>query len=75
MEGSNNFQNCMGLKMEVRNSGFLMGNVVDMFKFHAFWPSWVPWLGDREVFLHMECSRCINNLWRSINFYSSKIIF
>jgi len=50
MEGSNVFENCMGLKMEVRNSGFLMGNVVDMFKFHAFWPSWVPWLGDREVF-------------------------
>ena len=25
-------------------------NVVDMFKFQAEWPSWVPWLGGSEVF-------------------------
>lgn len=36
--------------IETRNTGFLFGNVVDMFKFHAYWPSWVPYLGDSEVF-------------------------
>jgi signal peptidase II len=34
----------------LRHTGFLMGNVVDMFKFQANWPSWVPWLGGKEVF-------------------------
>ncbi len=36
--------------VEVRNRGFLYGNVVDMFQFDAYWPSWVPWLGDSPVF-------------------------
>jgi signal peptidase II len=50
MEGSGVFVDCFGFKREVRNTGFLMGNVVDMFKFQAFWPSWVPVLGGKEVF-------------------------
>lgn len=36
--------------IETRHTGFLMGNVVDMFKFEAFWPQWMPWLGGKEVF-------------------------
>jgi len=36
--------------IETRHTGFLLGNVVDMFKFQANWPSWVPWLGGSEVF-------------------------
>lgn len=50
MEGSGIFADCYGFKREVRNTGFLMGNVVDMFKFQAYWPSWVPWIGRGEVF-------------------------
>jgi signal peptidase II len=37
-------------KIETRHTGFLLGNVVDMFKFHAVWPSWMPLIGDSEVF-------------------------
>jgi signal peptidase II len=36
--------------IETRHTGFLFGNVVDMFKFHAFWPEWVPYLGGKQVF-------------------------
>jgi signal peptidase II len=36
--------------IETRHTGFLFGNVVDMFKFHAYWPDWVPYLGKKEVF-------------------------
>ena len=50
MEGSSVFADCFGFKREIRNTGFLMGNVVDMFKFQAFWPSWVPVIGGNEVF-------------------------
>lgn len=35
---------------ETKHTGFLFGNVVDMFKFQAYWPSWMPWLGGSEVF-------------------------
>lgn len=51
LEGSGNVADC-GLfgPQEVRNTGFLFGNVVDMFKFQANWPQWVPWLGGEEVF-------------------------
>lgn len=35
---------------ETKHTGFLFGNVVDMFKFHAYWPSSMPWLGGSEVF-------------------------
>lgn len=36
--------------IEVRHTGFLYANVVDMFKFDAIWPSWMPWLGGSQVF-------------------------
>ncbi|MBM3165598.1 MAG: signal peptidase II [Bacteroidetes bacterium] len=36
--------------VEVRKTGFLFGNVVDMFQFDAHWPSWIPWLGGSPVF-------------------------
>jgi signal peptidase II len=35
---------------EIRHTGFLFGNVVDMFQFQGTWPSWVPWVGGSEVF-------------------------
>ncbi len=55
LEGSGNFSECEYFEgysetVELRNTGFLYGNVVDMFQFRATWPSWVPWLGDSEVF-------------------------
>ena len=28
--------------IETRHTGFLLGNVVDMFKFQAYWPGWMP---------------------------------
>lgn len=50
-EGSGIFVECdFWGKMETRPRGFLMGNVVDMFKFEATWPQWVPWLGGSSVF-------------------------
>lgn len=30
-------------EIETRHTGFLLGNVVDMFEFTATWPTWVPW--------------------------------
>ena len=36
--------------IETRHTGFLLGNVVDMFKFQAHWPQWMPWIGGAEVF-------------------------
>lgn len=53
LEGSGIYVDCdtlWGEKTEVRHSGFLFGNVVDMFKFQAEWPTWVPWLGGKNVF-------------------------
>jgi signal peptidase II len=55
LEGSGNFSECEYYEgytetVELRNTGFLYGNVVDMFQFRATWPSWVPWLGGSEVF-------------------------
>ncbi len=53
LEGSGIFVDCNTLwegKREIRHSGFLFGNVVDMFKFQAVWPNWVPWLGGKDVF-------------------------
>ena len=37
-------------EIETRPNGFLLGNVVDMFKFQAFWPEWMPFLANKEVF-------------------------
>ncbi len=49
--GSGIFGNCKYWgEVEVRRSGFLLGNVVDMFKFEATWPQWVPYLKGKEVF-------------------------
>lgn len=53
LEGSGIYHDCGflgGEKVESRHSGFLFGNVVDMFKFQAEWPSWMPWLAGKEVF-------------------------
>ena len=36
--------------IETRPTGFLLGNVVDMFKFDATWPTWVPIIGTKQVF-------------------------
>ena len=37
-------------KIETRHTGFLLGNVVDMFQFNLTWPSWMPWLGGKDIF-------------------------
>lgn len=37
-------------QVEIRQRGFLFGNVVDMFQFNVLWPSWVPWVGGTQVF-------------------------
>ena len=51
LEGSGIVTDCgFWGQIETRHTGFLLGNVVDMFKFQAFWPEWMPWLGGREVF-------------------------
>lgn len=51
MEGSGIYSDC-GIfgKIETRHTGFLLGNVVDMFQFNFTWPSWVPVVGGGEVF-------------------------
>ncbi len=51
LTGSGIFTDCGFLgKIETRHTGFLFGNVVDMFKFDVYWPEWVPWLGGNSVF-------------------------
>ncbi len=51
LTGSGNLTECAFYgTIETRHTGFLFGNVVDMFKFHAYWPEWVPYLGNKEVF-------------------------
>lgn len=54
LPGSGNLHDCdyFGIKeqVEIRHTGFLFGNVVDMFQFDATWPSWMPWLAGKEVF-------------------------
>lgn len=51
LEGSGIVSDCGFFgQIETRHTGFLLGNVVDMFKFQAFWPQWVPGLGGKEVF-------------------------
>lgn len=51
LEGSGKVIDC-GIygEVETRNTGFLFGNVVDMFRFEFYWPQWMPWLGGKEVF-------------------------
>ncbi len=53
LEGSGIWSDCSRYlvgNVETRHTGFLLGNVVDMFKFQANWPEWMPWLGGKEVF-------------------------
>lgn len=54
LEGSGIFMDCndygFAYPVEVRNTGFLFGNVVDMFQFDVNWPQWVPWLGGGQIF-------------------------
>ncbi len=51
LKGSGIHTNCGFFgDIETRHTGFLLGNVVDMFKFQANWPEWMPWLGGKEVF-------------------------
>ncbi|MEY4140970.1 MAG: hypothetical protein RL110_341 [Bacteroidota bacterium] len=51
MKGSGVIEKCQGIiPIEVRNHGFLYGNVVDMFHFQAYWPESMPWVGGKEVF-------------------------
>jgi signal peptidase II len=51
LEGSGVYADCGFFgKIETKHRGFLLGNVVDMYKFQATWPQWVPWLGGKDVF-------------------------
>ncbi len=50
LKGSGIYTHCGFFTIETRHTGFLLGNVVDMFKFQAIWPDWVPLLGGNEVF-------------------------
>ncbi len=51
LEGSGIKSDC-GIfgQVETRHTGFLFANVVDMFKFEAHWPQWIPGIGGNEVF-------------------------
>ena len=54
LPGSGNYYNCdyygISERVEIRHTGFLFGNVVDMFQFRATWPQWMPWIAGQEVF-------------------------
>ncbi len=56
LEGSGNFHECSFYGgqvkdiVEIRHTGFLFGNVVDMFQFQAVWPEWMPWVAGKQVF-------------------------
>jgi len=50
MKGSGVVATCGCCGEEVRHTGFLLGNVVDMFKFEATWPQSFPWIGGNQVF-------------------------
>lgn len=51
LEGSGVFSDCGFYgRIETRHTGFLLGNVVDMFQFDFQWPSWVPFVGGNDVF-------------------------
>lgn len=50
-EGSGNFVDCPIFgETETKFRGFLLGNVVDMFKFQGYWPQWMPFLAGKEIF-------------------------
>jgi len=50
LEGSGVESECYGSIRETRHTGFLLGNVVDMFKFHGYWPDWMPLIGGNQIF-------------------------
>jgi len=50
LEGSGNYIDCAYGVEETKHTGFLFGNVVDMFKFHGTWPKWMPWIGGGPLF-------------------------
>lgn len=54
LPGSGNWIECNTLfgneRLETRHTGFLLGNVVDMFQFNMHWPNWMPWVAGEEVF-------------------------
>jgi signal peptidase II len=51
LEGSGVYTDCGFLgRVETRHTGFLLGNVVDMFQFNMTWPAWMPWVGGSEIF-------------------------
>lgn len=54
LEGSEIWKECdyygFTEAVEVRKTGFLYGNVVDMFYFDANWPEWMPVLAGKQVF-------------------------
>lgn len=51
MPGSGIVSDCGFLgEIETRHTGFLLGNVVDMFQFNFTWPTWIPVVGGNDVF-------------------------
>ena len=50
LDGSGIWSQCAFGKVETRQTGFLFGNVVDMFHFDTTWPKWVPGIGGNAVF-------------------------
>lgn len=51
LEGSGIIADCnFPWEIETKPKGFLLGNVVDMFRFNANWPTWMPWVGGQQVF-------------------------
>lgn len=51
LEGSGIVSDCGFFgEIETRHTGFLMGNVVDMFQFNFTWPKWIPIIGGEAGF-------------------------
>jgi signal peptidase II len=65
LPGSGNFTDCelFGIKtqIETRHTGFLFGNVVDMFQFTTEWPSWVPWYNKNPM--HPSDNQIFPAIW------------
>ena len=50
LDGSGVYECLSDPTQATRRTGFLFGNVVDMFQFNGVWPEWVPWLGGSSMF-------------------------
>ena len=65
LPGSGKFADCelFGIKtqIETRHTGFLFGNVVDMFQFTTEWPSWVPWYNKNPM--HPSDNQIFPAIW------------